>query len=434
MSKVKAIDLDDMDFDALPNPIGGSPDNGAHGTDMNYLPNYASSSSMSDAHDFDEGTVKHGGRRFYLPANLTRFTQVFGGRKLGGADNRQIILASVMGCIFLSAGLYIYLGEDFLGDLLGNSSSTGADVIAEDDSLPSEDPLPVEDKMKTGIEVMTPPLDETKAEPPKLVEEIAGNAYWKLPNPSPPLIDTSVGISPQQSDSWRAGLNHPFTHQRYKTTQEMRKTKVEGSVTILYEALVQPKFWTRMEALLGIAEHGVAIDNESMKTAIGDARPDLVKNYFKRFRKNYTDATAHVMRQAMRVVDGPARAVILNNLATHRGEVNDQYLYAASLNETDSVVKELGSKILFTHPLPAAHKLAYEKSMTSETVEIAAPKRKVPEEIQVDKIPSNMKVEEVYFINDEPSVSAPVVVPVKTEIKKVDDGFNDIQHTEDVVQ
>lgn len=446
MNKVKSISLDDMDLDELPNPIGGMPDDSTKNKDMLYSPQYGENgahSNMGLGADFDDGTVKRGSR-FQLPANLTRFTQLFGGKKLAGGDTRKTVLAGVLGCLVIASCLYFYLGDTYINDLLGEGGGTSEEgsEISEGGEMasPMEDnvatPVPDAEANKTdsqaGIEVTTPPMEEMTTET-KAAEEIPGNPYWKLPNPAPALSDATTAISTQQSDSWRAGLNHPFSYQRYKATQEMRKSKVDGSVSILYEALAQPKFWTRMEALIGIAENGVAIDTESMRTAIGEARPDLVRNYFKRFRKDYTDATAHIMRQAMRVVDGKARAIILFNLAAHRSEINDQYLYAAFVNETDSLAKDLIGNILAQYPIPAAHKAAYEKSMASTSVvEQVTKKPKTSEDIKVDKIPANMNVEEVYFINDDED-TAPEAAPEPVEVK-TDDGFNDLQHTDQTVK
>lgn len=425
MNKVKSISLDDTD--EAPSTIGLQTD-ATRNRAVQYTPQYAAGGEKSTPVAGGGFTTRDKGDKFQLSGSLTRFSQVLGGKSVAGGGNRTVVLAGVVGCLLIAGGLYTYLGDEYIDQLLGDIGVT-ADSFGE---------LPV----PAGRAVLAPEAGKTKASPdaavalstvPSMetlaVEEVPGNPYWKLPNPLPSISEGLPQISAQQSDGWRAGLNHPFVYQRHKATHEMRKAKVEGAVYILYDALAQKKFWTRMEAALGIAEYAVAIDTVSMRTAIGDARSDLVKNYFQRFRGDYTEASAHVMRQALRVVDAKARFVILANLAAHRSEVNDQYLMAASLNDADEKVKSSIHAVLAKHPVPAAFQAAYKTSMAAEAVVIKKPLKKESGEIKVEKIPANMNIEEVYFINDEPDANLEAA-PLPVEKKKEDDGFNDLEHTE----
>ncbi|MES2746354.1 MAG: hypothetical protein V4655_13060 [Bdellovibrionota bacterium] len=431
MNKVKAISLDDMD--ELPNPLGSTTSQ-VHDDTMNkhvaFTPAYANQNAheaLEHAHDMDDGTVRRGGK-FQISESFTRFSAVLGMRRQGGGLSGKVnpLLIGLLLVVGLCGGAYLYFGDELITKIMNEISPSEEGILSE--TAPTMSPLPASDKGEASAapEVM----DASVVGKPEvqISEEIPGNAYWKLPNPAPALSVGTLQITPQQTDSWRAGLNHPFHYQRLKSTQEMRKTKVEGTVAILYEALAQPKFWTRMEALQGIADQGVAIDTESMRTAIGDARSDLVKNYFKRFRTDYNETTAHVMRQALRVVDGRARYVILGNLLKRRSEVNEQYLYAASVNETDASVKTLVAEALAIRPVLAANKALYDRAMASEgPISIAA--KKGVQDIKVEKIPANMNVEEVYFINEENSEPTQTSAPVE-EVKKVDDGFNDLTHSD----
>ncbi|RZA25500.1 MAG: hypothetical protein EOP10_06665 [Proteobacteria bacterium] len=429
MNKVKAISLDDMD--ELPNPLGGTT-TPTHDDTMNkhvFTPAYAHQNAheaVELGHDMDDGTIRRGGK-FQISESFTRFSAVLGLRKQGGGMGKIHPLA--IGFLFvigLFGGAYLYLGDEFITKIM-HEISPSEDGISSD-TAPTMSPLPADDK---GEVAAAPEMIDASVSGKTEVlvnEEIAGNAYWKLPNPAPPLSAGTLQITPQQTDSWRAGLNHPFHYQRLKSTQDMRKTKVEGTVAILYEALAQPKLWTRMEALQGIADQGVAIDTESMRTAIGDARSDLVKNYFKRFRTDYNETTAHVMRQALRVVDGRARWVILSNLLKRRSEVNEQYLYAASVNESDASVKAMVAEALAIRPVLASSKALFDKAMASDGTLGATAKKNV-QDIKVEKIPANMNVEEVYFINEENAEPAQQSAPVE-DVKKVDDGFNDLTHSD----
>ncbi|RYZ53400.1 MAG: hypothetical protein EOP07_17885 [Proteobacteria bacterium] len=415
---VKSISLDDIGD--LPNPIGmAGPGEKTKNKALHYNPQYGgddmSSSPMMGGGSRPMENTQQREDKFSFSSAVTRFSEILGPISSGGNSRNSIIIAATLAFLAIAGGVYYFFGDMILGDGAA-SQDVASESIPESDS--SAIPHPVEETKgpeaaKAGTET-------------SVVAEIPGNPYWKLPNPVATLAEAPAAITAQQTETYRGGLAHPFSYQRYKSVTDMRKEKMDGSVSILYEALAQPKFWTRMEALLGIAEQGIPIDTDSMKAAVGDARSDLVRNYLRRFKTNYTDATAHVLRQALRVVDEKSRFLILNHLAMHRSEVNDMYLIAA-LNDGDAKTKGYAQEILSAQPVLASTQQAYEKAMSEVAVLVTTPKHgKAGQEIKVEKIPANMNVEEVYFINDEEA--APVEAP-KEEVK-VDDGFNDLNHSD----
>ncbi|MBC7530002.1 MAG: hypothetical protein H7318_00380 [Oligoflexus sp.] len=429
---VKSISLDDIGD--LPNPIGmAGPGEKTKNKALHYNPQYG---GLSETPYIGRSRPSEGTQRVedssYFSSTLTRFSEILGPIK-GQSGNRNIMILAVLLLIVIGVGAFLYLGDSLFGDgapAEDTAAEASADLSAEADAKGKEAAV----SAQAGGEGKTPAetkaaLDKAKVET-SVVQEIPGNPYWKLPNPVAALSETPAPITTQQTEAWRGGLAHPFSYQRYKSVEDMRKAKMDGSVAILYEALAQPKFWTRMEALLGIAEQGIPIDTDSMHAAIGDARPDLVRNYFRRFKNNYTDVTAHVMRQALRVVDQKSRHLILMQLAAHRNETNDMYLIAG-LHDADAMTKDFAQTTLTVAPAVASTKQAYDKAMSEVAVLVVAPPRaKVSaQDIKVEKIPANMNVEEVYFINDEEQ--APVVEAPKEEVK-VDDGFNALDHRDTV--
>jgi hypothetical protein len=429
MSKVKAISLDDTG--ELPNPLGSTsrPGSGVD-QDLVFSPAYAGQSPHAAVDDDElprDGTMRRGGK-YQLSDGLTRFSAVLGiGKSARGSIKANPLLIVFVSLALVFGALYLYLGDELITKLMSALSLTDETMISDKSATPA--PTTTTRRPKVAAKAEADPesaKNKTEGQP---YEEIPGNPYWKLPNPGPIASENLTQMTAQQNESWRAGLNHPFPYQRLKSTQDMRSKRVGGSSVILYEALAQPKFWTRMEALHGIAEQGIAIDTESMKAAIGDARSDLVKNYFKRFRTNYNETTAHIMRQALRVVDGHARFVILSNLLIRRNEVNEQYLYAASLHENDGAAKALVSEALAIRPVSVPNQALYRKAMAAHIVAPPSVKKGV-QTIKVEKIPANMNVEEVYFINDQ-DAEPEHTSESTTDAKKVDDGFNQLQHTDE---
>jgi hypothetical protein len=417
---VKSISLDDIGD--IPNPIGmAGPSEKTKNKALHYNPQYAGEDLPASpmmgmgASRPMEGTQRKEDK-FSFSSAVTRFSEILGPISSGDSSRNTMLVAAALGFLAIVGGAYYFFGDTLLGD------GTPTEEVANE-SLPEtsgSNALHPQEELAKPVDA-TKPLPETS-----VVAEIPGNPYWKLPNPVAALAEAPTPITTQQTEAYRGGLTHPFSYQRYKSVTEMRKEKLDGSVSILYEALAQPKFWTRMEALLGIAEQGIPIDTDSMRAAVGDARSDLVRNYLKRFKTNYSDASAHVIRQALRVVDEKSRLLILNNLAMHRSEVNDMYLIAA-LNDSDVKAKSFAKDVLSAQPALAATQQAYDKAMSEVAVLVTTPKHsKAGQEIKVEKVPANMNVEEVYFINDEEA--APVEAP-KEEVK-VDDGFNDLNHSD----
>ena len=109
--------------------------------------------------------------------------------------------------------------------------------------------------------------------------------------------------------------------------------RLTGSDAILWDALEDDKFWTRMWAVIGLADFGVEIDNDAVLKALRDERPSLVTNFFKRFKDKSTPGQRYVMRYAIRNVDPRARRVICEALLNAGDDMSAVYLVAATLDQ-----------------------------------------------------------------------------------------------------
>ncbi|MCB9229975.1 MAG: hypothetical protein H6618_10240, partial [Deltaproteobacteria bacterium] len=104
--------------------------------------------------------------------------------------------------------------------------------------------------------------------------------------------------SASQEQLWRQGIAHKFPWQRYKTVMEVRAERPEQSQVILYDALNDPQFWTRMRAVIALAESGIPVPSKTVKQAIGSEEKSLVARFFKRFSLKNSAGERYILRMA----------------------------------------------------------------------------------------------------------------------------------------
>ncbi len=217
--------------------------------------------------------------------------------------------------------------------------------VNEKDPVQHAEELLAEAKVLVGLEEA--PLDEPVAplkprKKPKKVaavmvktgrEPVPGNPYWTLPNK---LLGAETELNrtwtTEEEETWRAGLAHKYSYQRWKTVMEVRERKLQGSDAVLWDALQDKKFWTRMYAAVGIAEFNVEISLQSLEGAMAKARSELVADFFERFVRKADAGQLFVMRQAIRLLDEKGRIVVLQGIANSKDPLRDLYLTAATLD------------------------------------------------------------------------------------------------------
>lgn len=258
---------------------------------------------------------------------------------------------------------------------------------------------------------------------PKMLEAFGAvkNPYWPLPNRLTVPKVSSDGVTAAMEKRWQAGLEHRFTSQRLKSVKEMRKLKRSGSEVLLFKALDQRKFWTRMEALLALVEMGFNVDIETVDKAIGNARPSLVKNYFKRLTVEPSLAQVYVMQQAIRVVGDKTRIVILEGLYKKRLGDTNLYFAAAKSDPSKKVNAWLQNKLI-TRPVSQVTMLAYNKIIEDYSMGKLAFESTEPEVLD-PMIDESETVDEVTFAEDDELGEEEKILSPDEEAT---DGFEDV--------
>jgi hypothetical protein len=105
-----------------------------------------------------------------------------------------------------------------------------------------------------------------------------------ITKPIPGLLNV---ISPATRGELQGMMQHRFAYKQYAAMERLRRLRLAGSENLLRQGLSHRKFWTRMEALFGLAEIGAQLSPADLQAAIGSARPFLQKSYFKRFKKGW---------------------------------------------------------------------------------------------------------------------------------------------------
>jgi hypothetical protein len=355
--------------------------------------------------------------------SITRMTEIFGRFDTGSNTRNYIIVGGLV--LALAAALYLTSGdgtESPLSQILSQFGSSDDIPDSPADDFPETAPT----MMAPTMQQVAPPQPKVETPPPSPVD--LQNPYWALPNPLENTTGPELGLlTPGQEERWRQGLAHPFVWQRYKTVIDMRAARLKGSQYLLNDALAQPKFWTRMEALIALAESGEAVDIDTVETAIGSTRRSLIQNYFRRFRRQATGGEIYIMRQAIRITDAGTRRVILENLINRRDPTNDLYLVAATYDPNTKVSGWLNQE-LAGRPLSDAARQRFQQvaagletpaDATPKPTPTATPASKV-QDLKVEELSNDdVNVEEVYFLKDEDRQ--------ETKIVPMDDGFQDLE-------
>jgi hypothetical protein len=165
----------------------------------------------------------------------------------------------------------------------------------------------------------------------RLAASVQGNPYWSLPNSI--VGSTEHGervLTPEEEETLRAGLTHRFTYQRFKTVWDIRHQHRLGADAILWDAMRDKKFWTRMYAAIALAETNVEVSLQSLEGAMAGARSELVANFFERFTRHPNAGQLFIMRQVLRVLDERGRLVVLKGIHKSKDSLRDLYMTAAT--------------------------------------------------------------------------------------------------------
>lgn len=162
-------------------------------------------------------------------------------------------------------------------------------------------------------------------------DAVPANPYWELPNRILGGSGADGRIwSNEEEEAFRAGLNNQFTYQQYKAVQDVRQMRLGGSDVILWEALQNKKFWTRMYAAVGLAEFNNEIPLETFEDLIKNARSELIADFLERFQRRPNPGQAYIARQMVKILDEKGRISALKIISRSDDKLRDLYLAAAT--------------------------------------------------------------------------------------------------------
>ena len=155
------------------------------------------------------------------------------------------------------------------------------------------------------------------------------------------LMEAGQALTADQEATFKAGLDHEFNYQRYKTILDLAAARAPGSEEMLREALESKKFWTRMRAIIALADMGEELTDDDIKQALGRTHSELRANFFKRFeRSTCTVGCYFVARASLPHLDAAGRAQVIRVISKEASDIRDTYLVAATKDQSPTVRKE----------------------------------------------------------------------------------------------
>jgi hypothetical protein len=167
----------------------------------------------------------------------------------------------------------------------------------------------------------------------KKTAEIPANPYWELPNRIVGNQEPPGRIwSSDEENAFRAGLNHMFTYQQYKAVMDVRQLKLSGSDAILWDALQNKKFWTRIWAAIGLAEFNNEVSIETLENVVDKARSELIATFLERLQHKPNPGQVFIARQLVKILDERGRISALKVIYKSNDKLRDLYLAAATVD------------------------------------------------------------------------------------------------------
>ena len=274
-------------------------------------------------------------------------------------------------------------------------------------SAPDENVGPAPARKQVRVPEVADEVDLSMQRPDFSLDMVS-NPYWMLPNEPAPKPVAKKRVSAAEKETWQNGIAHEFPWQQYKIITRLRAARRLGAAPILYEALDLEKFWTRMEALIGLAELGYSMDLKLVEKGLGSARPSLIKNYFKRYLRHTSEGALYVLRFAIRVVDAKGRLMILRILSKKRDPINRIYMAAALYDPSPTIqlwlAEELEIRPVKGKTLSRYQTIVVDDYMTEMRAEQALEKDKNKEAVNqatyIDEVTDTEVVRRVEYFQD----------------------------------
>ena len=268
------------------------------------------------------------------------------------------VLAALTLVIFMLVGAAWYVTGDIVHVLVNPHELLNIFALDQEDSDGlTPDPTPI---AKADTVTNVPPPDSNKA--------LMSSAPVSSPDPKQEysvwsqvknelggeLPQRGARLSADQEATLTAGLTHEFNYQRYKTVLDLAATNAPGSEELLRQALESKKFWTRMRALIALADMGDQVTDDDVREALGDAHSELRARFFKRFEKSPCSVGCFfVARAALKHLDAHGRKQALRVVSREASDIRDVYMIAATFDGHE-VVRQTAQNWLATRQIDPA--------------------------------------------------------------------------------
>jgi hypothetical protein len=250
------------------------------------------------------------------------------------AGNNRRTLWLVVGGVLAALAVLFAASEDS-----GLDSLMALIGLGEVEELPPP-PAPARRKEK----VVDPVTSAEASQKPKAA---AGGSIWEtLGNEMAiPAAKPSRVLTPDEMAGLEARAKSEFSYQKHLMVQELAALNASGGEELLRESLKSPKLWTRMRAVMALADFGEELSAEEFKMAWGNARTDQVIGFFKRFERSTpcTSGCYYVARAMMPYVSPRARASLIGLIKREQSDIARRYI-AAAVSDDDVVVREAGAQ------------------------------------------------------------------------------------------
>jgi hypothetical protein len=250
---------------------------------------------------------------------------------------RRRTLWLVLGGVFAVLGALFVVSEDAGIDSL--MALIGLGAVEE---LPPP-PAPARRKERKD-KVADPVTSVVAAQKPKATAD--GSIWETLGNEmAMPAAKPSRVLTPDEMAGLEARAKSEFSYQKYLLVQELAALNASGGEELLRESLKSPKLWTRMRAVMALADFGEELSVEEFKMAWGNARTDQVIGFFKRFERSEPCSSGcyYVARAMMPYVSPRARASLISLIKRESSDLARHYVEAAA-NDVDESVRKAASQ------------------------------------------------------------------------------------------
>ena len=268
------------------------------------------------------------------PGQFAAAPPVLGESAVGeiGADEgkQKKIIMAVAGVLLL--GVLALVG---LSDQSSLNSLLSILDLASSEEVAAPRPVAAKKSAEVALKLVNPTKsnekDSSKASNVSIWSKIENEMDDSDKQAGPPLTG-------DQEATFKAALTHEFTYQRYKAVIDLAALNAKGSENLLRDALESPKLWTRMRALMALANVGDEITTEDIQKGLGTAHSELRARFFKRFERSPCDGGCYyIARASLPHLDDLGREAALRVIARGRDTLRDRFMVAATFDVSERV-------------------------------------------------------------------------------------------------